>query len=156
MYVCVCVCGMCLCIYIYMCIYTQKGFPGGASGKESACPCRRCKRHGFDPWVRKIPWRRAWQPAPVFLLGESHGQRGLAGYSPLRCKELDTTEATHRMHIHIDINNICKLLSTSWGFSSGIQRTDCTMPFYISNLSILVSKRAPGTHLRGHVDNCKY
>ena len=36
----------------------------------------------FDPWVEKIPWRRAWQPTPLFLLGESHGQRSLAGYSP--------------------------------------------------------------------------
>ena len=40
------------------------------------------RRPGFDPWVRKIPWRRAWQPTPVFLPGESHGQRGLAGGSP--------------------------------------------------------------------------
>jgi len=37
--------------------------------------------HGFDPWVRKISWKRAWQPIPVFLPGESHGQRSLAGYS---------------------------------------------------------------------------
>jgi len=39
-------------------------------------------RHWFDPWVRKIPWRRKWQPTPVLLPGESHGQRNLAGYSP--------------------------------------------------------------------------
>ena len=58
------------------------GFLGGASGKEPACQCRRLKRRGFDPWVRKIPWRRAWQLALVFLLGESHGQRSLVGYSP--------------------------------------------------------------------------
>ena len=58
------------------------GFPGGTSGKESACQCRRCKRRGFDPWVGKIPWRRAWQPTPVFLPGKSHGQRSLVGYSP--------------------------------------------------------------------------
>ena len=51
-------------------------------GKEPACKCRRCKRRGFDPWVRKIPWRRAWLPTPVFLPEESHGQRSLAGYSP--------------------------------------------------------------------------
>jgi len=55
------------------------GFPGGASFKEPTCQCRRHKRCGFDPW---IPWRRAWQPTPVFLPGESHGQRSLAGYSP--------------------------------------------------------------------------
>jgi len=56
-------------------------FPGGASGKESACQCRRHKRHRFDPWVGKIPWRRAWELTPVFLPGESHGQRNLVGYS---------------------------------------------------------------------------
>ena len=48
------------------------GFSGGANGKKPACRCRRC---GFDPWVGKISWRRAWQPTPVFLSGESHGQR---------------------------------------------------------------------------------
>ena len=49
----------------------------------------RYKRCKFDPWVRKIPWRRARQPTPVFLPGESHGQRSLAGYSPWGHKELD-------------------------------------------------------------------
>ena len=70
------------------------GFPGGTSGKEPTCQCRRCKRHGFDPWVGKIPWRRAWQPTPVFLPGESHEQRSLRGYSPWGCKESDMTEVT--------------------------------------------------------------
>ena len=50
------------------------GFPGGASGKEPACQCRRCR---FDPWIGKILCRRKWQPTPVFLPGESHGQRSL-------------------------------------------------------------------------------
>ena len=59
-----------------------KGFPGGANGKEPYCQCRRYERCRFDPWVRKIPWRRAWQPTPVFLSGESHGQRSLAGSGP--------------------------------------------------------------------------
>ena len=45
------------------------GFPGGARGKEPTCQCRRPKRRGFTPWVRKILWRRAWQPTPVFLPG---------------------------------------------------------------------------------------
>ena len=49
---------------------------------------------GFNFWVRKIPWRRKWQPTPVFLPGEAHGQRILEGYSPWGCKELDTTECT--------------------------------------------------------------
>ena len=57
----------------------REGFPGGASGKEPACQCRRYKRHGFDPWISKIPWRRTWQPTPVFLPGECHGQKSLEG-----------------------------------------------------------------------------
>ena len=40
------------------------------------------QRPGFDPWVGKIPWRRKWQPIPIFLPGKSHGQRSLVGYSP--------------------------------------------------------------------------
>ena len=47
---------------------------------------------GFDPWVGKVPWRRAWQPTPAFLPGESHGQKSLVGYSPWDHKESDTTE----------------------------------------------------------------
>ena len=53
------------------------------------------KRHGFHPWVGKIPWRRKWQPTPVLLPGESQGQRSLVGYSPWGRKESDTTEHTH-------------------------------------------------------------
>ena len=45
---------------------------GGVSSKEPACKCKRHKRHEFDPWVRKILWRRAWQPTPTSLPGESH------------------------------------------------------------------------------------
>ena len=58
------------------------GFPAGTNGKEPACPCRRHKRPGFASWVGKIPWRRVWQPTPVFLPGKSHGQRSLESYSP--------------------------------------------------------------------------
>ena len=52
------------------------------------------KRHGFDPWVGKMPWGRAWQPTPVFLPGESHGQRSLEGYGSQGHKELDMTKVT--------------------------------------------------------------
>ena len=54
----------------------------------------RRKRQEFDRWAGKIPWRRAWQPTPVFLPGESHGQRSLVGYSPWGHKELNSTEVT--------------------------------------------------------------
>ena len=58
-------------------ILNNSGFPGGTSGKGSSCQCRRHKRRRFDPWVGKIPYSRKWQPTPVFLPGESHGQRSL-------------------------------------------------------------------------------
>ena len=54
-------------------------FPGGANGKEPACQCRRHKKYGFDPWVRKISWRRKWQLTPVFLPGKFHEKRILGG-----------------------------------------------------------------------------
>ena len=57
--------------------------PWWLSGKESACQCRRPQ---FYPWVGKIPWRSEWLSTPVFLPGESYGQRGLAGYSLWGCR----------------------------------------------------------------------
>ena len=76
------------------------GFPGGASGKEPTCQCRRRERPEFDPWVRKIPCRRAWQATPVFLPGESHGQRRLMGDNPRSHKESDMTETTEHRTAH--------------------------------------------------------
>ena len=67
--------------YMYM-----WGIPGGASCKEPACQCRRRKRCRFNPWDTTIPRRRAWQPTPVFLPRESHGQRSLVGYNPKGCR----------------------------------------------------------------------
>ena len=63
--------------------------PDGSDGKESHLQCRR---PGFNPWVGKIPWRRAWNPLPYSCMRNPHGHRSLAGYSPWGCKELDTTE----------------------------------------------------------------
>ena len=66
---------------------------GSISGKEPTCQCRRLKKH-----IQSQGWEdaleRKWQPTPEFLPGESHGQRSLAGYSPLGFKEMDTTEVT--------------------------------------------------------------
>ena len=73
------------------------GFPGSSAGKESACQCRRPE---FGPSVGKIPQRRKWQPTPVFLPGESHGQRSLAGYSPWGHKELEMTKQLIHTHTH--------------------------------------------------------
>ena len=64
-------------ILLFYCCYNKllqikcfKGFPGGASGKEPACQCRRCSKYVFDSWVRKIPWMSAWEPTLVFWPGE--------------------------------------------------------------------------------------
>ena len=61
-------------------------------GKTPACQCKRHKRCGFNPWVRKIPWRRKWQPNPVLLPGKFRGQRSLVSYRPWGCKEWDMAE----------------------------------------------------------------
>ena len=99
--VCVCVC-VCVCIHTYCCLITKShtylyihmGFPGVNRGKEPTCQGRRHKRSEYNPLVRKISWRRAWLPITVFVLGESHRQRSLVGYSQWGHTELDTTEDT--------------------------------------------------------------
>ena len=103
---------LCLCLYSCpgnrsMYAIFHLGFSGGASGKEPACQCRSCKRCGFDPWVGKIPWRRVWQPTPVFLPGKSYGQRSLVGYSPRGCKELDMTEQLSTHTIFLNSTYMC-------------------------------------------------
>ena len=83
--------------------------PGWYGGEESALQCRRCKRHGFTLWVGKIPWKRKWQPTPVFWPGEFHRQRSQAGYNPWGCKELDMTEQLSA-HIHTPKDQISIIL----------------------------------------------
>ena len=70
-----------------MCHWTH-GLPRWLSGRESTCQCRRCE---FDPWVGKIPWRRNWQTAPVFLPRKFYEQEKL-GYSSWGCRELNMIE----------------------------------------------------------------
>ena len=72
-------------------MHMYPGFPGSSMVKNRL----QCGRPGFDPWVRKIPWRRKWQPTPVFLPGKSHGQKSLAGYGPWGHKESDMTSNKH-------------------------------------------------------------
>ena len=74
------------------------GFPCGTSGKELACQCRRL-RHRLGPGVRKIPWGRAWQPTPVFLPGESHGQRNLVGSSPWSHNRIQLKRLSTAWHV---------------------------------------------------------
>ena len=89
-------------------LFTQRysrflGFPGDSSGKEASCRCRRC---GFDPWVRKISWRRTWQHTPVCLLGKFHAQRSLAVHGGAKSQtqlSMCVCLCTHihaRAHVH--------------------------------------------------------
>ena len=80
-------------------LWLTVGFSRRHGSKESTCQYRRSKTCRFNPWVGKIPWRREWQPTPVFLPGKFHGESILAGYNPWGHKELDTTEwlSTHTL-----------------------------------------------------------
>ena len=70
----------------------MRGFPGSLVVKNTPANAREHRRYGFNPKVRKIPWRRKWQPAPVFLPGQSRGQRSLTGRRPWVASKLGTTE----------------------------------------------------------------
>ena len=97
--VCVCVC-VCFIKAYQLDLFPSRllnlnlDFPCGSDVKVSAY--NACRRPRFIPWVRKIAWRRKWQPTPVHLPGESHGWRSLVGYSPWGRKESDTTEQLHQ------------------------------------------------------------
>ena len=91
--------------YLWSALWTE-GFLGGSDSKV----CLQCGRPRFDPCVRKIPWRREWQPTPVFSPGKSHGHRSLAGYIPWDLKESDMTERLHFLFF-----SICGL--RSWQFN---------------------------------------
>ena len=86
------------------------GLPRWLSDKELDCQCRRHKRHGFDPWIGKIPWRRKLHPTPVFCW-DNLIDRGAwwAIYSPWSCKELEMTE--HAPHTHMNLINWATSLS---------------------------------------------
>ena len=101
----------CVCVYIYTHIHVHmyiyiyiRGLPGASVVKNLPAIPETCRRRRFDAWVAKIPWRRKWQPTPVFLSRESHGQRNLGDYSPwgLRVRHNWATEHTYT-HIYIHI-----------------------------------------------------
>ena len=107
-------------IYLYMYIHTE-----GASLVAQTVKCLPAMQETwFNPWVGKIPWRRKWQPTPVFLLGKSDGQRSLVGYSPWGRKESDTTKWLHfihtgRSHMYVCVFSLVRLICSP---------TDCSPP----------------------------
>ena len=95
------------CIIIIKLLYRCLGFSRWRQAKEPACQGWRHKRCGLDPWVGKIPQRRAWQFTPVFLAGESHGQRRLGGYSPWGHSQTRLNTAQRRdAYLHTGLETI--------------------------------------------------
>ena len=101
--------------------------------------CLQWGRPGFDPWIGKIPWRKEWQPTPVFLPEEFHGQKSLVSYSPWDCKELDKierltqacvhTRAHARTHTHTHTHvYCCCCCSVTKLYSTLCNPMDCSMP----------------------------
>ena len=135
-------------------------------GKELTFQCRRHERCKFDPWVRKMHWRRKWQPTPVFLPGKLHGQRSLEVYSPRGHKESDTSE---RLSIHTTgYYQILNIISLCYAVGSYcllyIQRVSANpkfliypAPFHFGNLRFVLyvyrSLSVLQVHLRHILDS---
>ena len=94
------------------------GLPWWLSGKEFACQCQRC---GFNPRVRKILWRRKWQPTPVFLPGKSHEQRSLVGHSPWDHKSRAWQQQNHHHHHCAKDAKMCKAYYVFWNGSNSFR-----------------------------------
>ena len=107
------------------------------SDKKSACQCKRHKRRGFDPWVGKIPWRRAWQPTPVFLPGKFHGQRSLVGYCPWGHRRVRHDWATENTHTVMLV---------------GLQKSKLLLLPKAQSLCILAPTRISETRVLGDVE----
>ena len=128
--------------HTHTCMHTYiDGVLWGLSCKESACQCRRC---AFDPWAGKIPWRRKWQPTPVFLHGKSHGQRSLGVYSPLGHRvEHELSDCTTTTKVHIPYLNNCNDFIQVW--SEWLSRYDSNQILY--NYTVEVTSRFKGLDL---------
>ena len=92
-------------------------------------------RPGFNPRVGEIPWRRAWQPAPVFWPGEAPGQRSLAGHSPCGHNELDTTERLTHLFLPVKFVGTTSFLQHCWFVPLGLERT--TAPRMLNPLHVV-------------------
>ena len=117
------------------------GFPRWLSGKEYACQCRICRRCAFNPSVGKIPRRRKWQPTPVFLPRESHGQRSLVGCSPRGWSKSDITLwlSMHARPLIISVHSFRTLSLFARLDTSSISFWACPSPSLLASFSAPVS-----------------
>ena len=108
------------------------GFPGGTSGgkKKTTCQCRRPKRFGFDPWVRKICWSMAWQPTPVFLPGDSHWQRSQWAiiHSVTKSRSWLKHLSAHMQANGQHIKPLVQCVMLCFGVANGQNRSEKTKP----------------------------
>ena len=139
--------------WIIFCSICMHGFPGDSDSRESAYRCRRRK---FDAWFGKIRWRRKWQPTPVFLSGELHGQRRLVGYSPWGREESDTTEWLRHIymytHTHTHIFLIPFSVPGHWGFflvSATVKRAAMNIGLHVSLPIRVFCRHVPRSRLAG-------
>ena len=119
----------------FVLVYQCYGLPRGCSGKESACQCRRCTRLGFNFWVSQIPWRRKWQPTPIFLPGKFHKPGGLQSRSSQRVRHNWTQK-----HIHQHYATVKNIVAVH------ISMYKCFIPHFFHNWIILrLDQRRLGT-----------
>ena len=118
------------------------GLPRWLRGEEFTCQCRKCRRCGLDPWVGKIPWRRKWQPTPVFLPEESHGQKNLADYSPWGHKsQTEPSDSSHTPElVELGSSRHPRLLQAALAFLSCNHALPSLQPSSL-DLSVSVPKR---------------
>ena len=91
---CSCIC----CVIFRQVLRSLRGFPGGSVVKNPS-PMQETQETWVNPWVRKIPWWKKWQPDPVFLPEKPYGERSLVNYSPWHCKELEPTNSHTHTHV---------------------------------------------------------
>ena len=121
---------------------SEPGLPWWLSGKESVCWCRRCRRLRFSPWVGKVPWRRVWQPTPLFLPGESLGQRSLAGNSPWNCRVRHNLATELQAQAKLGQGRVLAQISClAWGAPA------CIPAGYWAGLDLGTNELEGGTHL---------
>ena len=105
------------CLWIATTASTHLGFPGGASGKDPACQCRRWKRCAFIPWVGKVPWKSTWQPTPVFLPGESPRTEEPGGSQSMESQRVGHNWSNlARLHTHLLVKKMVPLQNHQLSF----------------------------------------
>ena len=131
-------------LWLFIFFHHLMGFPGGSVVKN--LPAVQETR--FDPRAGKIPWRRKWQPIPIFLPGKSHGQRSLVGYSPWGWKESNTAEWITLHHLRASVQLGRSVMSDSL-WPQGLQHTG--LPGYHSSQNLLkltsIESVVPSSHL---------